>query len=71
MANSVVYAGKLPENPTKLIAVSIAMCVMLFAREKPEVHIGYSEHEKVVDYFMPRFADAFDMLRAAQSGWTN
>jgi hypothetical protein len=66
------FGGTIPadwfrgEDQTRLIAIAIAVCSMLYQREKPEISLGPIEQLKLVDYFTPRFAGALDTLRLAE-----
>jgi len=65
------FDGKLPKDPTQLFSVAIATCLMFFQRERPSVPIGYTEQEKVADYFLPRFSNALETMRLAESGFVH
>jgi hypothetical protein len=68
------FSGKLPENLTelsKLIAVCISVCTLIFKREQPETYLARHDQERLTDYFMPRFLETIGLLRQSQSGAVN
>jgi hypothetical protein len=61
------FDGKFPKDAKQLFAVAIAFCLMIFMRERPESPIGYTEQGKVLDSFLPKFQNALETLRMAES----